>query len=368
VLLLNSRSGQEHDAPRHNYTSKYGKLVYSTHFPFNVLPAHASYAPDAMISLTRDGKTFGHRTHTRAGQAAPGFIWSKFDESLNDEPQPIWIGVLLWGDVQLRLTVIRPTFPVMAFEAPGALGCEQRSKVVRRSDEQAGWEYAEVDGHGVSIRRLTGYDCQKSSAPFLDQSNINLAYTYSEQPIIYESQASVAARCLAAASLVRPAPFNPAVEFAGITVETESPEIFRIRMPGQRMAFIAPGETTPKYATVNGIDIEGINMRYVQLTKDLNEICGLGLTQISGVATFFEPATFRLKRISNREVRVTTNTGISLTDQWLPAPPRRIEALTLDNQWLDVTTECPGSSIPNNVVQEWRERNQRILVDFWIHT
>jgi hypothetical protein len=50
VLLLNSRSGPEHDAPRHNYTSKYGKLAYSTHFPFNMLPVHGSYAPDAMIS------------------------------------------------------------------------------------------------------------------------------------------------------------------------------------------------------------------------------------------------------------------------------------------------------------------------------
>ena len=76
--------------------------------------------------------------------------------------------------------------------------------------DQAGWEYAEVDGRAVAIQRLVGYDCQKASAPFLDQSNINLAYTYSEQPMLYESQASVAARCLAAATLVRPAPFDPA--------------------------------------------------------------------------------------------------------------------------------------------------------------
>jgi hypothetical protein len=367
VLLLNSRSGQEHDAPRHNYTSKYGKLVYSTHFPFNVLPARGSYAPDAMISLTRDGKTFGHRTRTRAGAAAPGFIWCKFDETVDDEPQPLWIGVLLWDDIQIRLTVIRPTFPVVAFEAPGALGCSQPSKVMRRFDDQAGWEYAEAEGRGVGIQRLVGYDRQKPSAPFWDQSNINLAYTYSEQPVVYESQPSVAARCLAAAALIRPAPFDPAREFVGIKVETESPEIFRLSLPDGRLALVAPGETTPRRAILNGIEVEGTYLRYVQMTPDLNEICGLGLTRLAGLATFHEPATFRLKRTSDGTIRVTTNTGISLMDQWLRAPTRRVEALTLDNQWLDVTAHCRNDSIPIHIVQERKERNQRDLVDFRIH-
>ncbi len=368
VLLLNSRSGQEHDAPRHNYTSKYGKLAYSTHLPFNVVPVRGSYAPDAMISLTRDGRTFGHRGHTRAGDVAPGFMWCKFDQVLDDELQPLWIAVLLWGDVQIRLTIIRPTSPVMAFEAPGALGCEKPVDIIRQSDQQAGWEYAEVDGRAIAIQRLTGYDCQKVSASFLDQSNINLAYNYSEQPIVYESQANITARCLASASLVRPTPFDPAIEFAGIKVVIESPEIFRVSLPDGRSALVAPGETAPKRATVNGLEVEGNHLRYVQVSKDLNEICGLGLMHIADVATFHEPATFRLKRISNSTIRMTTDTGFSLTDQWLDGEARCIEALTLDNQWLDVTAQCQGSSIPLQVVQEWSDRNQRTLVDFRIST
>ncbi len=367
VLLLNSRSGQEHDAPRHNYTSKYGKLAYSTHLPFNVLPVRGSYAPDAMISLTMDGKTFAHRTHTRSGDVAPGFMWCKFDQVLGDELQPLWIAVLLWRDIQIRLTVIRPTLPILAYEAPGALGCEQPATILRRSDQQAGWEYAESEGRTVAIQRLTGYDRQQASAPFLDQSNINLAYTYSEQPIIHESQASVTARCLASASLVRPAPFDPAKEFAGIRVETESPEIFRISLPDGRLAFVAPGETTPKRAAVNGIEVEGSHLRYVQLSEDLNEICGLGLTHIAGVATFHKPATFRLKRTPNSAIRVTTNTGFLLTDQWLGGNARCVEALTLDNQWQDVTAHCHSGSIPPQLVQEWSDRNQRTLVDFRIN-
>jgi hypothetical protein len=364
VLLLNSRSGQEHDAPRHNYTSKYGKLAYSTHLPFNVLPVRGSYAPDSMISLTRDERTFGHRGHTRAGEVAPGFMWTKFDQVLDDELQPLWIAVLLWSDVQIRLTVIRPTYPVMAFEAPGALGCDKPSDILRRSDQQAGWEYSEADGRAIAIQRLFNYDSQKVSAPFLDQSNINLAYSHSEQPIVYEAQANIAARCLASASLVRPVPFDPAVEFTGIKVEIEYPEIFHVSLPDESLALIAPGETMPKRARVNGLDVDGPRMRYVKTGKDMNEICGLGLTQIAGLVSFDEPATFCLRRFYNSQCLVTTNAGISLTDQWLGGQARCIEALTLDNQWLDITTQCQGSSIPHHVVQERSERNQRTLVDF----
>ena len=74
-----------------------------------------------------------------AGDVAPGFMWSKFDEVVDDELQPLWVGVILWKDVQIRLTVIRPTLPVMVFEAPGALGCEEPAKIIRRSDSQSGW-------------------------------------------------------------------------------------------------------------------------------------------------------------------------------------------------------------------------------------
>jgi hypothetical protein len=366
VLLLNSRSGQEHDAPRHNYTSKYGKLAYSTHLPFNVIPVRGSYAPDAIIALTRDGQTFGHRLHSRSGAVAPGFMWSKFDELIDDELQPVWVAVVLYGDVQIRLTVIRPTLPVMAFEAPGALGCEQPTSIRRRSDPQAGWEYAEAEGRAVAIQRLIGYDSQNPSSPFLDQSNINLAYPYSEQPTVYESQASVTARCLAAASLVRPSAFDPAVALAGINVETEAPEIFRLTLPDGGTALVAPSETTPKHVKVNGADLEGISLRYVRLSNDLSEIAGLGLTHISGLATFAEPATFRLKRNSSGEVRLTTDTGVSLTEHWLHGVVRSVEAASVDNQWLDVTDRCQSGTIPTALVKEWSERNQRTLVDFRI--
>ena len=138
-------------------------------------------------------------------------------------------------------------------------------------------------------------------------------------------------------------------------------------LPDGRLALVAPGETTPQHVTLNGVEIEGKCVRYVQMTTDLNEVCGLGLTHISGLATFSEPGTFRLKRTLDGTIRVTTDTGILLADQWLGRPARQIEALTLDNQWQDVTAHCQHGSIPNEVVREWTERNQRTLVDFRVN-
>jgi hypothetical protein len=163
---------------------------------------------------------------------------------------------------------------------------------------------------------------------------------------------------------MRPMPFEPAHEFDGIHVQVESPEIFHVNLPDGRSAFVAPGETTPSHTTINKIEVDGKRLRYIQMTKDVDDVCGLGVNHITGVASFSEPAAFRLQRTSEDVVRVTTNTGISLTDQWLRGQAHRIEALTLEHQWVNVTSLCQNSSIPQQVVDEWSGRNQRTLVDF----
>jgi hypothetical protein len=140
---------------------------------------------------------------------------------------------------------LQPTLPVRAFEAPGALGCDDASNIVRRSDPDAGWEYAEVDGRALGIRRLLGYDGQRASAPFLGYSNINLAYLYSEQPMVCETQPSAAPRGVAAVSLLRPAPFDPAHEFEGIAVTVENAHSFRVMFPDGASAFVGLGNVLP---------------------------------------------------------------------------------------------------------------------------
>ena len=245
VILLNSRSGHAADVPRPDYTPKYGKFAYSTHFPFNVAPVSNSYAPDAMIALTQDGHTFGHRDVTRAGGSAPRSIWCSFDEEIEGRIQRLQVVVLLWNDLQVRLAYIWPTLPVRAFEAPGALGCADASRIKRRSDTVLGWEYAEAERRAIGLRKLLGYDAQCTSAPFLDHQNLNLAYPYSEQPLVFETHVSAAPRALATVSLVRPAPFNAEREFAGFAVRVENEYSFHVTFPNDEKAFVVLGNEPP---------------------------------------------------------------------------------------------------------------------------
>jgi Uncharacterized protein conserved in bacteria (DUF2264) len=385
VLLLNSRSGQEHDARGHNYTAKYGKLVYSSHLPFNVLPIGSmpigslpagsprhphNFAPDAMLALTRDGETFGHRLRTRRGGVAPGLMWCCFDETVDDELQMIWVAVLLAGDRQIRLAVIRPSFPVRAFEAPGALGCEQAVGIQRRSDLAAGWEYAEaatrgsvVGGAGaIAIRRLLGYDGQLASRPFLGHSNINLAYEYAEQPLIFETQANVARRCLASVSLVRPAPFDPAIELAGIEVSALPGDAFQVTLPGAQ-AFVAVGDQLPPTVTVAGVGFSGPGIRHARVAGGSDSVAAVGVRQAAGVFDCEAPASVSLARTEGA-VSGTTDAGVSLAEAWLGGAARATLLRGPEGGWHDVSERCSGGCLPGEVVREWAERHQRTLVEF----
>ena len=362
VLLLSAVSGQEHDPRGYNYTSKYAKLAYSTHFPFNLLPARGSYAPDAMLALTRDGRAYGHRQHPRAGGVAPGFMWTRFDEMIDDEFQPLWVGVVLWGDRQIRLSLLRPTFSVVALDAPGALGTDNPTRIKRRSDPAAGWEYAEVEGRAVAIKRLLGYDAQQPSAPFLDHSNINLAYAYAEQPLVTESQASVAPRALAAVSLVRPAPFDPATEFDGLMLTGDRNGHFTLALPGGEHLFVAVGDAHPRQVSVNGVAVAGRGLRYVRLTP--TGAAGLGVTRIDGLASFTAPATFQLTALGAGCFEIVTDTGVTLDPRWLGAEAVKVSVRQLDGTLLDVTDAVTGTTLPAALVERCSAQLERTLVAF----
>src|SRR5439155_19323016 len=116
----------------------------------------------------------------------------------------------------------------------------------RQSDAEAGWEYAEAEGRAIAIKRLVGYDTSSPSAPFLGYSNINLAYPYSELPLVSESTSSTASRSFAAATLMRPAPFDPAQEFSGISIQAEHGGSFRATFADGSSAFVCLANELPQ--------------------------------------------------------------------------------------------------------------------------
>ncbi len=368
VLLLNSRCGHVEDVARADYTPKYGKLAYSSHFPFNVVSAAGSYAPDAMLALTRDGRHFGHRGLTRQGGAAPGLVWSQFDEVVEGDPQPMWTAVLLWRDVQVVVATLQPTRPLQAFYAPGTLGTDRAAAIVRRSNTEQGWEYAEVDGRAVAVKRLAGYTAQRASAPFLGRSNLNLAYAYAEQPLVYEREPSVDGRSLASVALVRPAPFDPGVELAGFAVEPGPRGHFAhlaVSFPDGEQAVVVLAPQPPTHLELAGTVFRGPAVRYARLRAGGAGCCGAGVSQVPGVVDFETAAAFRLERAPDGSVQLTTDAGASLEHAWLGGSLHRTEVRALEGEWVPVDTDTPGT-VPARLVREWQARNERTLIDFRI--
>jgi hypothetical protein len=291
-------------------------------------------------------------------------MWSRFDQQLHGELQVVWAAVLLDGDRQVRVGVVRPSFPVQVYEAPGALGCKGAAVVTRRSDAAAGWEYAEAEGRAVGIARLLGYDGQQASAPFRGYSNINLAYPYAEQPLVFETAPDVTPRSVASVSLVRPSSFDPAAEFTGYGVSAEPKGTLRLRFPDGAEAVVVLADHLPPSFSVAGVEVRGPALRYARVAPRLAELCGAGLTSAAGVVACAAPATLRLTRTAEGEARVTTDAGLTLDEAWLGGPVKMAAVQTLDGAWQDVSEALQGNSLPHELVQAWAKRSERTLVHF----
>lgn len=362
VFLLNAGSGHQPENPRHNYLPKYGKFAYSTHFPFNVLPAGRTCAPDAMVALTHDDREFGHRFVNRAFGVAPGFTWTEYFEYVDGEPQLLRTATLMWRDMQLRLTFLQPTRRARVLESPGALGCSGAATVMRRSNEAEGWEYAEAEGRAIAINRLLGYDDQRASEPFLDYGNINLAYPYAEQPLVREANMSSRIRSFATAILLRPEPFDPSVEFKGIQVVVQRNGSFRLELPDGASAFISLADQPPTTTQLGDTTIHGDAIRYVRLTSD--RAAGMGITEIANVCKIEPAGIIELVRESSGAIRVTTNTGFQVSERWFGGIATRVLARQPDNSWMDVTAQAKHNSISHALVGETMKCNERTLAEF----
>lgn len=362
VLLLNAGSGHQPENPRHNYLPKYGKFTYSTHFPFNVLPAGHTYAPDAMIALTHDDREFGHRFVNRAFGVGPGVMWTEYLEYVDGEPQLLRTATLMWRDVQLRFTFLQPTRRARVVEAPGALGCSGAAAVTRRSDRAEGWEYAEAEGRGLAIKRLVGYDDQRAGEPFLDYSNINLAYPYAEQPLVRELTMSSRIRSFVTAVLLRPGSFDPAHEFRGIKVKALANGAFEIELPDQDRAFLALADHLPTTIQLANTTIHGDAIRYARLAPD--RAAGIGVSEIAELCALERSGTFELVRETPGAIRVTTDTGLRVSELWLGGAVTRVLAGQLDNSRKDVTAQAKNNSISQALVRETMQCSERTLAEF----
>lgn len=85
---------------------------------------------------------------------------------------------------------------------------------------------------------------------------------------------------------------------------------------------------------------------------------------ITGICELDSSGTFQLKRESDGVVRVARNTGFCVDEDWLGGTVSKIESQTPDGSWAEVTNACTKNHVPESVVQEWAQRNERTLVEF----
>jgi len=127
---------------------------------------------------------------------------------------------------------------------------------------------------------------------------------------------------------------------------------------------VALSDTPPSTISLAGQAITGEGMRCVRISQDAGQLCALGVSEISGIATLTQPGTLHLIRKADRMLEVTTDVGLSLTNNWLGGRARHVEVQMLDDTWTDVTDACQGNTIPPELVRYWSGIQERTLIQF----
>jgi len=181
--------------------------------------------------------------------------------------------------------------------------------------------------------------------------------------VIFETQPGVARRVLASVSLVRPAPFDPAAEFAGITVTALAGEAFEVALPDRGHAFVATADQLPTSVNVAGVTFTGPAIRHAAVSAGQDRLAGVGILEAAGLAQCEAPASVHLARTKG-VVSGTTDAGLSLAEAWLGGTARATALRCPDGSWLDVSDRCGGNRLPGALVRAWAEQHQRSRVEF----
>jgi hypothetical protein len=214
VRLLPGRSGHVPDIPGHDYAATYGKLAYRSRFPFSIEAEPGTYpADDALVLVDADGRA-GHR-NVAAGGSEPGLVRSNASIEIGGVHHRVTTVVLADGDVDVRVSALRPRAPVRAVEGAPALGFGPDESAEREASATAGWAAARVGSRMVAIRSLAGYD----DATFGSATGRNLVWPMAGYAMVSESTVSDVPRVVASAVIARSQPFDPGMALGPYAVE-----------------------------------------------------------------------------------------------------------------------------------------------------
>ena len=349
--LHNARNGHPADIPGHDYASSYGKLTYRSGFPFDLRAGPSGPGPDATVILSGGaGVAVGHRNVSLAGGAGPGWIWSRYQLPLEPRPANATTVLLTAGEIEIRVTRLRPRSAVRAIAGPASLGAAGPASVVRRSDQDAGWEYAEAGGRAVAIRRLVGFDAQQPSRPYDGRESLNLVHQHAELPVVFERNSSLRHRIVAEASLARSGAFDAGSELGSVWAEVAGECAVRIAWPGW-IAALCLGGLPQRVLRIGEWRVRGPAVTIARAATDGRAFGGELLTEIDGVLRLDAPGPIAV-RDTGSAIEVDVVGGIAIEPTWAGRPLRNLSARAPLGDWHPVGGLETEGVVPRSTVRK----------------
>jgi Uncharacterized protein conserved in bacteria (DUF2264) len=319
--LFNARADHPDDIPGHDYTPYYGKSCYRSAFPLTVRTVGGHPGPDgATLFVADDGAD--HRGLTEAGDVGPTWSWSRYRVTIGGATHRAMAMTLLWRDVEVRLTGVRPGGPVRLVEAPAALGARSADEVERGTTGDVAW--AATEDRSVAVRALVGFDRVRPSGPYGVGPDRNLVADHAEQPMAEETRPGYGRRIVGTvgwAGAQRVVPFEALGAVALAAIEDERVEV---RLGDDERCVGALGQRAPGSLTCGGLTAIGPAVRLLRVDGG-RHVSGEAIAAIDGVVRLDRPGPIALTRLDEpATVHAWTETGFRVDPGWAGFAPRAV--------------------------------------------
>ena len=359
--LLNARADHPDDIPGHDYTPYYGKSIFRSRFPLTVRTAGGHPGPDAAL-LFVGPMSIDHRRLTLAGDVGPTWAWARYRLTLDDATHDATTVTLLWREIEVRLTAVRPGGPIRLVEAPAALGAASPDEVRRSGSAEAGWQAASSADASVATRSLLGFDMSIASRPFGDGPDRNLVALHAEQPAVAESVESDRPRIVGAVSWAGADPSAPIADLAAVCARVVAPWTVEVAFASDARAIVDLRPRGARSLQLGGTRAHGPGIRVLRATADGRSVAAESIRSIDGVVSLDAPGPIALTRTRSR-VDVWVERGFRLDPDWAGRPLVTARVRALDDRWSDpVQLPSPGV-VTSDEIRRWQRLIGRRLLE-----
>lgn len=319
--LVNARADHPDDIPGHDYTPYYGKSTYRSAFPFTVRTSAGHPGPDGTTLFVGDGDV-DHRGLTDAGDVGPWWSWSRYRVRLDGASHGATTVTLLWRDVEVRSTGLRPGGLVRLVEAPAALGASTADEVRRGTTGDVAW--AATADRSVAVRALMGFERLRASRPFGAGPDRNLVADHAEQPTAEEMAPSRRRRVVGTVGWAGAQRDIPFATMDAVALVAADGDVVEIALGEAERCVVALGHRAPRSLTCGGLIATGPAVRLLRVAPG-REVGGESIAEIDGVVRLDRPGPVALTRLDEPAAVVAwTETGMTVDPAWAGFTPRAV--------------------------------------------